>query len=100
MLEEMGYAQASQDPQGRKLYGLTPEGEKVLADNKAQIDAIFERFGDRDDNRGAGFVSVKRAMLNLRSALQLRLRGREASPEQIQAIVDALDAAAKVIERA
>ena len=48
MLEEMGYAQASQDPQGRKLYGLTPEGEKVLADNKAQIDAIFARFGDSD----------------------------------------------------
>ena len=45
MREEMGYAQASQDPQGRKLYGLTPEGEKVLADNKAQIDAIFARFG-------------------------------------------------------
>ena len=45
MLEEMGYAQASQDPQGRKLYGLTSEGEKVLGDNKAQIDAIFARFG-------------------------------------------------------
>ena len=54
MLEEMGYAQASQDPQGRKLYGLTPEGEKVLADNKAQIDAIFARFGD-SDSRFAGF---------------------------------------------
>ena len=47
MLEEMGYASASQDPQGRKLYRATPEGEKVLAENKAQIDAIFERFGDR-----------------------------------------------------
>src|SRR6202167_1264790 len=33
LLEEMGYAQASQDPQGRKLYGLTPEGERILADN-------------------------------------------------------------------
>jgi DNA-binding PadR family transcriptional regulator len=98
MLEEMGYAQASQDPQGRKVYGLTPEGEKVLADNKAQIDAIFARFGD-SDSRFAGFISVKRAMLNLRSALQLRLRGRDSTPEQIQAIVDALDAAAKAIER-
>jgi hypothetical protein len=39
-------------------------------------------------------------MLNLRSALQLRLRARDATPEQIQAIVDALDAAAKVVERA
>jgi DNA-binding PadR family transcriptional regulator len=98
MLEEMGYASASLDPQGRKLYAVTPEGEKVLADNKAQIDAILARFGD-GDSRFAGFVSVKRATLNLRSALQLRLRGRAATPGEIQAIVDALDAAAKTIER-
>ena len=98
MLEEMGYASASLDPQGRKLYAVTPEGEKVLADNKAQIDAILARFGD-SDSRFAGFVSVKRAMLYLRSALQLRLRGRAATPDEIQAIVDALDAAAKTIER-
>ena len=99
MLEEMGYASASQDPQGRKLYTLTGEGEKVLADNKAEIDAIFARFGDSDEGRFAGFVSVKRAMLNLRATLRLRLRGRAATPPQIQAIVDALDAAAKAIER-
>jgi len=100
LLEEMGYASASQDPQGRKLYTVTAEGEKVLGENKARVDAILDRFGDRDDDRGAGIVSVKRAMLNLRSALQLRLRGRAASPEQIQAIVDPLDAAVKAVERA
>ena len=99
MLEEMGYATASQDQAGRRLYTLTPEGEKVVAENKAQIDAIFARFGDDDDQRYARFVSVKRAMLNLRATLRLRLRGRAATPEQIQAVVDALDAAAKTIER-
>jgi DNA-binding PadR family transcriptional regulator len=99
MLEEMGYASASQDPQGRKLYTLTGEGETVLAENKAQIDAIFARFGDSDEGRFAGFVSVKRAMLNLRATLRLRLRGRAATAQQIQAIVDALDAASKAIER-
>src|ERR1700722_5303905 len=51
MLEEMGYAQASQDPQGRKLYTVTAEGEKVLGENKPQVDAIFERFGDNGDPR-------------------------------------------------
>ena len=99
MLEEMGYASASQDQAGRKLYALTPEGEKTLADNKAQVDAIFERFGDRDEADARGMGSVVRAMMNLRAATRLRLRGRAATPEQIQAIVDALDAAAKTIER-
>ncbi len=99
MLEDMGYATAGQDQAGRKLYTLTPEGEKVLAENKAQIDAIFARFGDDDDQRFAGFISVRRAMLNLRATVRVRLRGRAATPEQIQAVVDALDAAAKTIER-
>jgi DNA-binding PadR family transcriptional regulator len=99
MLEEMGYASASQDPQGRKLYAVTPEGEKVLAENKAQVDAIFERFSDRDEGRFAAYMSVRRAMLNLRETLRLRLRGRPVTPEQIQTIVEALDDVAKTIER-
>ncbi len=100
MLEEMGYASAGQDQAGRKLYTLTAEGEKTLAENKPQVDAIFERFGDRDEADGArGMGSVVRAMMNLRAATRLRLRGRAATPDEIQAIVDALDAAAKAIER-
>jgi DNA-binding PadR family transcriptional regulator len=99
MLEEMGYASASQDQAGRKLYTLTPEGEKVLADNKAQIDAIFARFGESDERRFSGFISTKRAVDNLRAVVRSRLRGRAATPDQLQAIVDALDAAAKTIER-
>jgi DNA-binding PadR family transcriptional regulator len=100
LLEEMGYARASQDEQGRKLYAVTPEGEKQLADNKAQVDAIFARFAEREEAFGRGGIgSVIRAMMNLRAATRLRLRSRSATPEQIQAIVDALDAAAKTIER-
>jgi DNA-binding PadR family transcriptional regulator len=99
LLEEMGYATASQDEAGRKLYTVTQEGQKILAENKAQVDAIFERFGDREEPGTRGLGPVFRAMMNLRAATRLRLRGRNATPEQMQAIVDALDAAAKTIER-
>ena len=100
MLEEMGYASAEPGPGGAQALYAHPEGEKTLAENKPQVDAIFERFGDRDGAGGArGMGSVVRAMMNLRAATRLRLRGRGATPEQIQAIVDALDAAAKAIER-
>jgi DNA-binding PadR family transcriptional regulator len=100
LIEEMGFARASQDDQGRKLYTVTPEGEKALSDNKAQIDAIFGRFGGRQDESSLrGLGSVIRAMMNLRAATRLRLRSRSATPEEIQVIVDALDAAAKTIER-
>ena len=99
LLEETGLAAASADEAGRKLYAVTPEGQKTLDDNKAQIDAIFARL---DGESGPGWAeagSVLRAMLNLRAAVKLRMRGRQATKEQIQAIADALDAAAKTIEK-
>ena len=67
------------------------QGRRSTPSSPASAKATRRRF--------AGFISVKRAMLNLRATLRLRLRGRAATPEQIQAIVDALDAAAKAIER-
>ena len=100
MLEEMGYASASSDAAGRKLYTITQEGQATLAESKAQVDGIFARFNAGGEmGRGEGMGSVFRAMMNLRAAVRLRLRGRAATAEQIQAIVDALDAAAKTIER-
>ena len=53
--------------------------------------------GNEADGASAG--SVLRAMLNLRATVKLRLSGRQATKEQVQAITDALDAAAKTIER-
>jgi DNA-binding PadR family transcriptional regulator len=100
LLEEMGYARPSQDDQSRKLYTVTEEGRKALADSREQVEAIFARFGDWPEGSGrAGAGPVIRAMMNLRAATRMRLRDRSASPEQIQAIADALDAAAKAIER-
>jgi len=100
LLEDMGYAAVSPDDSGRKLYTVTSEGEKALAENKAQLDAIFARFAGRGEPTDPRvFGSIIRAMMNLRAAAKLRLRGRDTTPEQIQAIVDALDEAAKKIER-
>jgi len=99
LLEDMGYAITSIDAANRKLYTLTAEGETFLADNKAQVDAILARLDGGNENRFAGAGSVLRAMLNLRAAVKLRVRGRAVTPQQIQAITDALDAAAKAIER-
>jgi DNA-binding PadR family transcriptional regulator len=99
LLEDTGLASASVDAGGRKLYAVTPEGQKALDDNRAQIDAIFARLKGDNEADWASAGSVIRAMLNLRATVKLRLRGRSATKEQIQAITDALDAAAKAIER-
>ena len=100
LIEDMGYATAAQDQGGRKLYTLTAEGEAYLAANRAQVDAIFARLDDANSDRRGEIAPLLRAMENLRMAVRLRVRRRAASPAEIQAIADTLDAAAKAIERA
>jgi len=99
MLEDMGYATAAQEQGGRKLYTLTPEGEAFFAENKAQVDAIFARLDGADGARRGDFAPIFRAMENLRMAVRMRVRRHEAKATVVQAIADALDAAAKAIER-
>ena len=99
MIEDMGYATAAQEQGGRKLYTLTAEGEAFLAENKPQVDAIFARLDGAESARRGDFAPVLRAMENLRMAVRMRIRRREAPATVIQAIADALDAAAKAVER-
>ncbi len=100
LIEDMGYATAVQEQGGRKLYTLTAEGEAFLTTNRAQVDAIFARFERADDDRRGDIAPLLRAMENLRMAVRLRVKRRDATPIQIQTIADTLDAAAKAIERA
>ena len=99
MIEDMGYATPAQEQGGRKLFTLTAEGEAFLAENKAQVDAIFARLDGAEGARQGDFGPVLRAMENLRMAVRLRVRRREGAAAVVQAIADTLDAAAKAIER-
>jgi len=99
MLEDMGYATAAQEQGGRKLYTLTPEGDAFFAENKPQVDAIFARLDGADGARRGDFAPIFRAMENLRMAVRMRARRHEGKATVVQAIADALDAAAKAIER-
>ncbi len=98
MLEEMG--QATVEVEGtRKLYAITDEGRRVLTENKAVTDAIFERM------HAAGVhqqmerrPQIGRAIENLR--VVLRMKSGSLTPEQVDKVTDILDAAAKEIERA
>ncbi len=97
MLEEMGYASV-QTEGTRKLYAITEEGAKALAENKAVVEALFARM----DSRRAEYASqrpqqIERAIENLRMALRMKMGSL--TTEQVHAITDIIDAAAKQIER-
>jgi DNA-binding PadR family transcriptional regulator len=99
LLLQTSYAVAHLDPAGRKVYTLTAEGEKLMAENRARVHAIFGRFGEGELARRAGICSIARALTNLDATARLRLDARCITPQQIQDIIDTLEAAAKTIEQ-
>ena len=44
MLEDIGYASASTDEGGRKVYSITDAGRAYLAEHSQTVDGIFERI--------------------------------------------------------
>ena len=98
MLEEMGYATVVTEG-ARKLYTITEEGSKALAENKAQVDALIARMDQvRGEQGGERAQQIERAVANFRMAL--RMKKGPLTEAQIHAITDIIDAAAKQIERA
>jgi DNA-binding PadR family transcriptional regulator len=98
MLEEMGHATVVSDG-ARKLYTITEEGSKSLAENKAMVDAIFAKMEHVRSEQGSDrSPQIERAVENFRMAL--RMKKGPLTTEQVHAITDIIDAAAKQIERA
>ncbi|GKS86314.1 PadR family transcriptional regulator [Acidovorax sp. SUPP1855] len=102
LLEEMGHATVTADG-GRKLHTLTDAGRDHLAEHRTEVDALLARMASGLPMRGGGHgerpAPVERAVHNLRHALHLRLAREPLAAAQIHAIADALDAAARQIER-
>ena len=100
LLEELGQIAVASTEGGRKLYAVTPEGERVLEASRAEADALFARMealaGERPG--GAGMRAV-RAMHNLKMALRMRLSRGALTEEQLRRIVAVIDDAAVQVER-
>ncbi len=99
MLEDLGYTVVAAEG-NKKLYTITPEGKAFLAENQAQVDAVFGRLKEAGQTFGGGRApEIKRAVHNLRLALATRLGRGALTQEQILAVSAVLDKAAADIER-
>ena len=99
-LEDMGYASVEAEQSGRKRYRMTAEGGSFLAANRGALEALLDRTGQRGGGRFEGVPApILRGMENLKLALRLRLRNSPLADSAVAAIADALDEAAKAVER-
>lgn len=98
-LEDEGFAQVEKEG-SRKSYSITPEGEAFLAENREAADALLQRAGAEGEGRGGPRgrnIQIMRAMQNLKTALQLRLREGPIDQTVLDDIAAAIDAAAQSI---
>ncbi len=100
-LEDLGYAKPLEAEGGKKLYAITPEGQAWLDSQAEAVESLKARIeAVAAASRGREAPQLVRAMENLRTALRLRLSRGPLDETQVTAIADALDAAAKAVERA
>jgi len=100
LLEELGQIAVASTEGGRKLYAVTPEGERVLAENRGETDALFARMDAASGERADGSaLQAVRAMHNLKMALRLRISRGALSEDQLRRIVSLIDEAAVQVER-
>ncbi len=96
MLEELGQADITTEG-SKKLFSITAEGQRILTENQAELEALRARIAATQPRENA--APVIRAMENLKTALRLKLSGREAAAEPLtRKIADLLDETTRKIE--
>lgn len=98
LLEDLGYARATPEESGKKIYEITDEGRAHLAENQPVIDDIFAKIAEFAQSIfGEPMMDVHRGMKNVGRAVY-GSRSSPRSQEQIKKITDILERAAREIE--
>ncbi|MHB8529581.1 MAG: PadR family transcriptional regulator [Caulobacteraceae bacterium] len=100
LLEELGLVTVEPAAGGKKLYRVTPEGETALTSEKPSLDAIFARMAAIHERFEGPSPRIRRAMGNLARSIGVRMSAGPVSAAQLDAMVEAIDAAARSVEKA
>jgi len=97
MLEDLGYARVLPEEGGKKIYEITEEGRKHLAENQPLIDDIFSKISDFAQSLfGEPMMEVHRGMKDVARAVYAAKSARTA--EQIRKIKEILQRTATEID--
>jgi DNA-binding PadR family transcriptional regulator len=97
MLEELGYAEVTNEQGGRKLYAITATGRTYLDENREAVDAVTARteHSARMAAKMAMPMTVHKAMHAIKHALLMR--GGDLNKDEAKRIADILERAASAI---
>ncbi len=100
LLEELGYVTVEAAEGGKKRYRITEAGEAALEEKKEVVEGIFRRMADLHERFEGPAPRIGRAMTTLGHAIGLRMRAGPVTPEQLDAMIAAIDEAARKVEKA
>jgi len=99
MLEDLGFARAREEEGGKKIYEITDEGRKHLAEHSTTVDDIFERISKFvSDFLDAPMMQVNHAFRNVSRATYGTASGHVGDKELLNRIKEILDKAAEEID--
>ena len=100
LLEDLGYARASVEEGGRKVYEITAEGRAYLAEQRPAVDDIFNRLADMMGSGAwrAGMGDLANAFKNVGRAAFAQATHHRHDPDRLARIREVLERAAREID--
>ncbi|MFI4974391.1 MAG: PadR family transcriptional regulator [Caulobacterales bacterium] len=100
LLEELAYVTVEASEGSKRLYRITEAGDAALLEKKAVVDAIFRRMAAINERFEGPAPRIARAMQNLGASIRLRMSSGPVNEAQLDALVAAIDEAARLVEKA
>jgi DNA-binding PadR family transcriptional regulator len=100
LLDDMGLIEEQHSEGAKKLFAVTAAGTTHLEENAEEVEALVARLAEVGAERArTDSSSIRRAMMNLRAAVQNRLTGDEEDADILHRVVELIDEVAQKIER-
>jgi DNA-binding PadR family transcriptional regulator len=100
LLDEMGLIEEQKAEGAKRQYAITVAGQAHLTEREAEVEALFARLAELGSERArSGGGPVRRAIGNLKAAIQQRLEEGDVDGDTLHEIAAILDETAQRIER-
>ena len=100
MLDDMGLIEEQKAEGAKKQFAITVAGQAHLTEREEEVEALFARLAELGSMRARSSGGpIRRAMGNLKSALQDRLGGEDVDADTLHEVAAIIDEAVQKIER-
>ncbi|PAX08519.1 PadR family transcriptional regulator [Sphingomonas lenta] len=100
LLDDMNHIAEQASEGAKKRYAITLEGQALLDENRERVEALMARLSELGARRRGGeAMPIRRAMQNLKVALQHRIQRGDFSEDTLHDVAALIDEVAQKIER-